>query len=110
MNIIQPTMSVPLTIGVALIVLILLFIAYKTVVYMNKQNVVQAPSGNQHKELSEEERIGEELAALSMALHEMQEEEVHDIEETVLTITRVKRSYSPWSSKIYTLREIPHRK
>ena len=29
------------------------------------------------------------------------------VEETVLTITRVKRSYSPWSSKIYTLRETP---
>ena len=41
-----------------------------------------------------------------MALHEMQDE-VHDVEETVLTITRVKRSYSPWSSKIYTLRETP---
>ena len=41
-----------------------------------------------------------------MALHEMQSD-VHDVEETVLTITRVKRSYSPWSSKIYTLRETP---
>ena len=48
-------------------------------------------------------------AAISMALHEMQDE-VHDVEETVLTITRVKRSYSPWSSKIYTLRETPPRK
>ena len=34
----------------------------------------------------------------------------HDVEETILTISRVKRSYSPWSSKIYTLRETPHRK
>ena len=25
-------------------------------------------------------------------------------------LTRVKRSYSPWSSKIYTLRETPHKK
>ena len=40
-------------------------------------------------------------------MHEMQSD-VHDVEETVLTITRVKRSYSPWSSKIYTLRETPH--
>ena len=32
---------------------------------------------------------------------------MHDVEETILTITRVKRSYSPWSSKIYTLRETP---
>jgi hypothetical protein len=32
------------------------------------------------------------------------------VEETVLTISRVKRSYSPWSSKICTLRETPRRK
>ena len=56
------------------------------------------------KELSQ--APGEVYAAISMALHEMQDE-VHDVEETVLTITRVKRSYSPWSSKIYTLRETP---
>ena len=52
---------------------------------------------------------GEVYAAIAMALHEMQND-VHDVEETVLTITRVKRSYSPWSSKIYTLRETPHKK
>ena len=49
---------------------------------------------------------GEVYAAIAMAMHEMQSD-VHDVEETVLTITRVKRSYSPWSSKIYTLRETP---
>lgn len=52
---------------------------------------------------------GEVVAAISMALHEMQND-VHDVEDTVLTITRVKRSYSPWSSKIYTLRETPHKR
>ena len=38
------------------------------------------------KELSQ--APGEVYAAISMALHEMQDE-VHDVEETVLTITRV---------------------
>ena len=55
------------------------------------------------------EAPGEVFAAIAMAMHEMQSD-VHDVEETVLTITRVKRSYSPWSSKIYTLRETPHKK
>ena len=54
------------------------------------------------------EAPGEIYAAISMAMHEIQNE-VHDNEDTVLTITRVKRSYSPWSSKIYTLREIPRK-
>ena len=53
--------------------------------------------------------LGEVIAAISMALHEAQGAD-HDVEETILTISRVKRSYSPWSSKIYTLRETPHKK
>ena len=55
------------------------------------------------------EAPGEVIAAISMALHEAQGAD-HDVEETILTISRVKRSYSPWSSKIYTLRETPHKK
>ena len=50
---------------------------------------------------------GEEIAAIVMALHEHLD--AHDQENTVLTINKVKRAYSPWSSKIYSLRELPHR-
>lgn len=48
---------------------------------------------------------GEEIAAIVMALH--QHLNAHDTESTVLTINKVKRAYSPWSSKIYGLREVP---
>ncbi len=52
---------------------------------------------------------GEEIAAIVMALHEHLN--THDAESTVLTINKVKRAYSPWSSKIYSLREVPeHRR
>ncbi len=54
------------------------------------------------------ELSGEVLAAISAAIHEMNQD-VHDIESTILTIDEVKRTYSPWSSKIYSLREIPKR-
>ena len=50
---------------------------------------------------------GEEIAAIVMALHEHLN--AHDTESTVLTINKVKRAYSPWSSKIYSLRELPHK-
>lgn len=49
---------------------------------------------------------GEIFAAISMALYEMSDDN-HDIENTVLTIRKVQRRYSPWSSKIYSLRETP---
>lgn len=57
-----------------------------------------------------EKNVGTEsaeiYAAISMALHEYQTD-VHDVENTVLTINKVKRNYSPWSSKIYNLRNLP---
>ncbi len=51
---------------------------------------------------------GEVNAAISLALH-LYFEEAHDFENTVLTIKKVKRPYSPWSSKIYGLRQFPRK-
>lgn len=50
---------------------------------------------------------GEEIAAIVMALH--QHFNSHDDESNMLTIRKIKRAYSPWSSKIYGLRELPRR-
>ena len=49
---------------------------------------------------------GEEIAAIAAALA-LHYEESHDFENTVLTINRVQKPYSPWSSKIYNLVEKP---
>jgi glutaconyl-CoA/methylmalonyl-CoA decarboxylase subunit delta len=45
---------------------------------------------------------GEETAAISAALF-LFIEELHDDEHTVLTIEKISRRYSPWSSKIYSV-------
>ncbi len=49
---------------------------------------------------------GEVNAAIAMAIH-LYFAEIHDNENTVLTINKVSRTYSPWSSKIYGLRQNP---
>lgn len=49
---------------------------------------------------------GEVNAAIAAALY-LYYNELHDQENTVLTINRVSRAYSPWSSKIYSLRQYP---
>lgn len=49
---------------------------------------------------------GEVSAAIALALN-MYVSQYHDHEETVLTIKKVARNYSPWSSKIYGLRKSP---
>jgi len=41
-------------------------------------------------------------AAIASAIH-LYGEELHDVENTVLTINKVSRTYSPWSSKIHGL-------
>ena len=49
---------------------------------------------------------GEIFAAISMALYEISDDN-HDLENTVLTIRQLQRRNSPWSSKIYSLRQTP---
>ncbi len=62
-----------------------------------------------HKESAPHKVVdsGEEIAAICMALHEHLN--MHDHEDFVLTINKVKRAYSPWSSKIYSVLNIPHK-
>jgi len=49
---------------------------------------------------------GEVSVAIATALY-LYKNELHDEENAVLTIKKVTRSYSPWSSKIYGLRNLP---
>ena len=93
--------------------LILLYICFRAIgklaVSLRRRNAMEAKAITCKEEAKEKklgEAPGEVIAAISLAMHEMQSD-VHDVEDTILTITRVKRSYSPWSSKIYTLRETP---
>jgi Na+-transporting methylmalonyl-CoA/oxaloacetate decarboxylase gamma subunit len=95
--------------------LFILFICFKLIgkasVSLSKRKAMKSKGITDLKEAKEKklgEAPGEVFAAIAMAFHEMQSD-VHDVEETVLTITRVKRSYSPWNSKIYTLRETPRK-
>ncbi|MFA7494403.1 MAG: OadG family transporter subunit [Proteiniphilum sp.] len=71
---------------------------------MSEKKVAQ--SGTLSAVRSHTHLSGEVLAAISAAIHEMREDE-HDLESTILTIQHVKRNYSPWSSKLQTLRQLP---
>jgi len=48
------------------------------------------------------ELTGEETAAISAAIF-LFVEELHDTEDTVLTIQKISKRYSPWNSKIYNV-------
>lgn len=49
---------------------------------------------------------GDVIAAIAAALSEHFSGK-HDMEDTILTIRRMKRAYSPWNSKIYNIRVAP---
>ncbi|MDD2474461.1 MAG: OadG family transporter subunit [Dysgonamonadaceae bacterium] len=93
---------------VVFMALLLLFIAFKftgkTAKWLTKQKAIE--SGNIISQDKDHELSGEILAAISAAIYEI-DQDVHDIESTILTIDEVKRNYSPWSSKIYGLRQLP---
>jgi Na+-transporting methylmalonyl-CoA/oxaloacetate decarboxylase gamma subunit len=100
---------------VVFIGLILLYVAFKVIgkssVKLTKRNAMKAhgiTDKTEAKEKFEGELSGEQCAAIAMAMHEYMND-VHDVEDMVLTMQKVGRTYSPWSSKIYTLREIPRR-
>lgn len=57
-------------------------------------------------DLVQDRLSGEVNAAIAMALY-LYSSEIHDQENPVLTMIRVSRTYSPWSSKIYGLRKLP---
>ncbi|MCM1377220.1 MAG: OadG family protein [Clostridium sp.] len=63
-----------------------------------------------HANLSKEERksldSGGAVAAIAMALSEHFSAK-HDEENTILTLRRMKKAYSPWNSKIYNMRHLP---
>jgi len=46
---------------------------------------------------------GDINAAISMALYLYFSEDHHDVESNIVTIKRLSRRYSPWSSKIYNV-------
>lgn len=71
---------------------------------MNKRRAQGIEKGSEEARATMHDS-GEEIAAIAMAIHE--HFNAHDTESTVLTINKVKRAYSPWSSKIYGLRVVP---
>ncbi len=88
--------------------LFLLFIAFNSTgniaKWFAKRKALE--SGRAIIQDDDHELSGEVLAAISAAIYEM-DQDVHDIESTILTIDEVKKAYSPWSSKIYGLRQMP---
>lgn len=93
----------------ALAILSLLFLCFgkisETLISRKKRQSAKYTAGENLAD-NHEPDSGEAIAAIAAALAE-HFGEGHDIEDTILTIRRMKRAYSPWNSKIYNLRVMP---
>ena len=93
--------------------LIILYLVFKQIgnaaIKASKRNAQKAAGTGAAVSANIGQESGEIFAAIATALYEMSDDN-HDIENTVLTIHKVQRSYSPWSSKLYSLRQTPNKK
>ena len=102
----------PLGIGMAAIAMSVVFLAL-LILYLVFKNVGKGLIEMQHRRhhaheaaavkpgsVSPRDNSGEVYAAITAAIH-LYSAELHDEENTVLTISKVSRTYSPWSSKLH---------
>jgi Na+-transporting methylmalonyl-CoA/oxaloacetate decarboxylase gamma subunit len=104
---------------VVFIALILLYIAFKWAgkLHIRHNHRKKAAQGILPKASEDgttlEELSGELVAAIATVVYQIQNQQSkshHDIEDMILTIERRVANYSPWSSKIYSLRQLPQLK
>jgi Na+-transporting methylmalonyl-CoA/oxaloacetate decarboxylase gamma subunit len=102
------TITAMFVVFLALIGLYLLFkLVGNIAVSLSHKRAMEASGMTKEEARGITERSGEIYAAIAMAIYEATE--LHDEENTILTIKNTARNYSPWSSKIYALREIPNK-
>jgi len=89
---------------ILLFIILFIFFLYRT------DKIIKAKNKQPEHLIHSTSNIGgvsdEEAAAIALAIH-MYKIEIHDMESLTITLKKVSRIYSPWSSKIYTLRQNP---
>lgn len=90
--------------------LVLLYLVFHYLPSLLKIDLHKMLTGRKdHRMVPEKDKIkvtGEVNAAIGMAIF-LYINEMHDEESGVLTIKKISKRYSPWSSKIYGLRQNP---
>ena len=91
----------------SLILLYLLFMNISKIIVKKssaqKEEITLPAENKKQTSIKQQEEV---YAAIALALH-LYKSDLHDHENPILTINRVARTYSPWSSKIYGLRQSP---
>jgi Na+-transporting methylmalonyl-CoA/oxaloacetate decarboxylase gamma subunit len=89
-----------LIVFLALVLLFFVFNAIPKLLNYQKRRALRKKGKEASLIASAEDLSGEANAAIGTAIF-MFFNEMHDDEDTIITIRKISKSYSPWSSKIY---------
>ena len=114
-NIGWPEMLLMAGIGFALVFLVLVLLIYIMrfmgwVFTRQKKAAKAAATGAPVADDDHEAISDQEIAAAIMTALKLYKSNLHDQESEMITIHRIARAYSPWSSKIHGLTQLPERK
>ncbi len=97
--------------GVVFVVLVLLIFIMKGMGAAFTRQKKAAKIATKGAAAEEHEAItDQEIAAAIITALKIYKSNLHDQESEMLTIHRITRAYSPWSSKIHGLTQLPERK
>ena len=103
------TISGFLIVIVALVILYLTFAAISRLINLDWKKLTNKDKKNDKVEVKEEKNINPDnddvIVAIGLALS-LSMDSVHDVEPDIITIKRVERRSSAWSSKIYGMNNI----
>jgi len=92
---------------VIVLVVLFFFFLYRTNKIIDARNQLNLQKETaKHPHATHAEISDEAVAAIALAIH-MYKSDLHDQESFTITLKKVSKIYSPWSSKIYTLRQNP---
>lgn len=94
--------------SIVFLALILMYLVFRYLVptFLKVKLYRRAAREGRHLDESEKTHMtGAVNAAIATALF-LYFDEQHDIESNIITIRKVSRTYSPWSSKIYSMRNL----
>ena len=114
-NVGWPEMLLMAGIGFALVFLVLVLLIYVMrfmgwVFTRQKKAAKAAAAGAVVADDDNEAISDQEIAAAIMTALKLYKSNLHDQESEMITIHRIARAYSPWSSKIHGLTQLPERK
>jgi hypothetical protein len=104
----QATIIVVVGYLVVFIALVALYLVFRYVMPLFFKIKMYRRAAREGRALDDSEKqvlSGEVNAAIATALY-LYFDEIHDYESNVITIRKVSKSYSPWNSKLYNMRNL----